>query len=388
MNPMTLIVRQTWAQVVDAYRELSARRLFWLSLIISLVVVVFFAMFDFNQQGMKILGWQIPLTFFNTNIISREAFFKLLFSTFGFGVWLSWAAMALALISTAHVFPDFVASGSIELTLSKPLGRLRAFLVKYVLALMFVGVQVVVFTLASITVIGLRTGTWVWDFLLAVPIMMLIFSYLFCVSVLVGVITRSALTALLAAGIIWLLAFVVHLVETAGLLRGRMQWEAGQIAMVDGVKSRADKVRELDALLASQQPPSADTQSERERAAAELAEWEESFKDVSENVQSLTTAHNIIFGIKMFLPKTNETFDLLNRVLFRDDELTQLANARPVRERDTRWIGKVRVSNRAIDRELRERLAQRDEWWIIGTSGAFQIIVLGTAAWIFCRRDF
>ena len=30
----------------------------------------------------------------------------------------------------------------------------------------------------------------------------------------------------------------------------------------------------------------------------------------------------------------------------------------------------------------------RDAWWALGTSGGFQVVVLGLAAWIFARRDF
>jgi hypothetical protein len=41
-----------------------------------------------------------------------------------------------------------------------------------------------------------------------------------------------------------------------------------------------------------------------------------------------------------------------------------------------------------VQREMLEELRSRSVWWVVGTSLAFEAIVLLIAAWIFCRRDY
>ena len=187
---------QTLAIFLDAYRELNARKMFWISLGIALLVVSSFALIGINEEGVTFLWWPLPHDLINTTVISRKTFYIGLFSIIGLNLWLGWASTILALVSTASLLPDFVSSGSIECMLSKPIGRVRLFLTKYCAGLLFVVLQALVFTLAAIIVIGVRSNEWIWGLLLAVPVVTLFFSYLYSASALVGVWTRSTLAAL------------------------------------------------------------------------------------------------------------------------------------------------------------------------------------------------
>ena len=41
------------------------------------------------------------------------------------------------------------------------------------------------------------------------------------------------------------------------------------------------------------------------------------------------------------------------------------------------------------DGEIRAEIRSRSVGWVVGTSvGGFEVVVLGLAAWIFCRRDY
>lgn len=380
-------LRQTAALLFDAYRELSARRLFWISLAVSLLVVAFFAMFDINERGLLIFGYQTPLTFFNTSFISKPLFYKLLFYTFGFGIWLSWASMALALISTSHVFPDLVSSGSIELCLSKPIGRVRLFLTKYVLALLFVAIQVTVFSIAAFLVIGVRGGEWEYRLFYGVPLIVLIFSYLYSVCVLVGVLTRSSMTALLVTGGVWLIAFIVHVIETQALLTNRLYYEQAVVMHTEGLAARREDLLRLSAPPPDGAAPDPALGEQRRLAAERVQEWQEALVDAQDNQQTLTTAWRITFALKAFMPKTNETLDMLQYVLFEPGELDAIAERAP-RERSTRQIGKTRVPAALVFRAQRRELAERDTWWVLGTSIAFEVAILAIAAWTFSRRDF
>jgi hypothetical protein len=49
---------------------------------------------------------------------------------------------------------------------------------------------------------------------------------------------------------------------------------------------------------------------------------------------------------------------------------------------------KVRMDDPEVAREAVDVLADRPVSWVLGTSVAFEAVVLGISAWIFCRRDF
>ena len=57
------------AILIDTYRELSSRRLFWLSMGLSALVVLAFAVIGINEKGMSILTWTIELPLLNTLIL-------------------------------------------------------------------------------------------------------------------------------------------------------------------------------------------------------------------------------------------------------------------------------------------------------------------------------
>lgn len=209
----SLVGRQSLAMLLDAYRELSARKLFWLSMMLSGIVVIAFAIIGINENGVTLLGYEVGLPFFNTNLIAPATFYKLVFQSLGVQIWLTWAATILALVSTAGMIPEFIASGAIETTLSKPISRLRLFLTKYLTSLLFVALQVTVFTFCSFMVIGFRGGSWEFGLFLAIPIVLTVFSYLYCICALLGLLTRSAIAALLLTVLVWFSIFIVDAAE-------------------------------------------------------------------------------------------------------------------------------------------------------------------------------
>ena len=93
-----------------------------------------------------------------------------IFSDFIVAVWLSWIAIILALISTCTIFPDFLAGGAIDLVLSKPIHRATMFGMKFVMSLLFVILQVLMFCTGIFLCIGLRLGEWNWMIFAAVPV--------------------------------------------------------------------------------------------------------------------------------------------------------------------------------------------------------------------------
>lgn len=381
------MIRQTWAIFFDAYRELNHKKMFWISLVISLLVVASFAMVGINEQGITVLWFELPL-FINSQIISQATFYKFIFSAFGVDTWLGLAAMALALISTASVMPDFVSAGSIEMTLSRPISRLRLFLTKYITAMLFVFLQVLVFSLAAVLVIGLRGGEWLFSILWAVPLVTLMFSYLYSISVLVGIITRSSVTALVTVAICWVLIGLLNTVEIS-LLQNRV---GDEVLLRQTTRKLAD--REVQYQRESER---AVEKVENARTPEQLALLKTALEKVrSDHAQQTATLatkvkwHNIFYSIKLATPKNGETLGLLKQILVAQADMDGFFNA--ANDQSSAGNRGMRARYAGLDgtimKETDQRIRDRGWLYVLGTSLLFELLLVGIAARIFCKRDF
>lgn len=375
-------MNQTLALLLDAYRELNAKRMFWIVLVISGLVVLAFCMIGVTNdpnaysQHITLMGVRTPLP----ALLSRAAMFKLAFTSLGIKLWLTWVAMILAIISTSSMFPDLMTGGSIDLYLCKPISRLRLFLTKYAAGLLFVGLQVTAFSAASFVVIGWRGGSWEPRIFLAVPLVVSTFSYLWCLSVLLGVKTRSTLAAALLTMIAWLLIAGVDQTETVLLM---VKTHSRQVVDGYGIRLKTTEAQAKAARisLAATQPTTQETdhltnlETRWHRVQAERAVDAKTLKDVS-------MIHTIAYRLKTMLPKTRETNELLDRSLLSRDELHELDENQDQRRRGPAWTAPE------VFAEAKETIRSRSVGWIMGTSFIFELVVMALAARSFCRRDF
>jgi ABC-type transport system involved in multi-copper enzyme maturation permease subunit len=106
-------------------------------------------------------------------------------------------ALIISVVITAFFVPNLLRKGSIDLLISKPIGRLQLLVYKYVGGLTFI------FLIATVAVggvwlaTGVRSGSWDPSFLLVIPVLTFSFAILYAVSVVVAVYTRSAIAAIL-----------------------------------------------------------------------------------------------------------------------------------------------------------------------------------------------
>ena len=107
---------QTLAIFHEAYRGLRARKMFWIVLFLSLFVVLVFACVGVNENGLTLLVWDLHFGP-TTNEFPPAMLYKTMFVSLGIGIWLTWIAAILALISTAGIFPNFIAKGAIDLVI-------------------------------------------------------------------------------------------------------------------------------------------------------------------------------------------------------------------------------------------------------------------------------
>jgi len=359
-------VTQTLAIFYEAYRNLNSKKLFWIVLALSGLSVAAFACVGINEGGVKILVWQIDSEQVNSQVMPPGAFYKFIFVQFGIGLWLSWIAAILALISTGGIFPDLITSGSIDLFVSKPISRLRLFITEYVAGLLFVTLQVTVFSLASFLVIGLRGGAWEPGLFVAIPVVVCFFSYLFAVCVLLGVLTRSTVAALLLTLLFWFFVWAIGTAENTVLMFKTMNQEGVSFS-------------ELQAESAANRPK-VEAAPDHAEAAAPAEPPEPAAGEKPEGSQALDVAHRILYGVKTVLPKTTETIALLERWLVNLAELPQQAQQGGNAQQQQRI--------HAVQQELVEAIRGRSVGWVVGTSLGFELVVLAAAAWLFCRRDY
>ena len=236
---------QTLALLHAAYRELNARKLFWITLGLSGIVIIAMAALGLNEQGLTILWWQFDLAFLNTQFMPVDVFYKLIFAELVVPYWLAWIATILGLVSTSSIFPDMVSGGSIDVLLSKPISRARLFLTRYLTGLLFMGLQVTVFATLAFLVIGIRGGAWEPWIFISIPLVLLFFSYLFCICALLGLLTRSTIASLLVTMLFWFFIFGVNSGEAitmAGMTANEISSEQSQGDLDEAEQHRDGRV--------------------------------------------------------------------------------------------------------------------------------------------------
>ena len=157
---MTTALRQTVAMFVDAYRELAAGKLFWITLVLSTIVAAAFAAVGIDEKGMTALWFRLDFIPVNSETFPPDLLYKFLFFQLGMNVWLAWIATILGLVTTAGIIPSLVSSGVIDSMVAKPISRTRLFLTRYATGLLFAALQVGLFTTAAFLVLGIRGGEW------------------------------------------------------------------------------------------------------------------------------------------------------------------------------------------------------------------------------------
>ncbi len=197
---------QFWALVVDSFRESLDRKIFWVMVAVTLIIAAAMVCVGFEDDHVSFLFgmWEVQTDHYSrlsglgrSNIVGLVVYLLM-------DLFLGWAGVVLMLIATAGVFPALLARGVIDVLLSKPISRQRLFMYKYLASMVFVLVQATLFVGVTFVIMGVRWGVWVPGYLLSIPLLVLLFSYVYCVSVLVAVRTRSTVAAILLSIGAWI----------------------------------------------------------------------------------------------------------------------------------------------------------------------------------------
>jgi hypothetical protein len=222
-------------------------------------------------------------------------------------------------------------------------------------------------------VMGIRAHEWRPSLFLAIPLVVAIFSYLFAFSVLLGVWSRSSIAAILLTVVLWLFFAIVQWTEP-GLL-------GMQLTLEQSVKRAEQRIALAERQGESGNPfvHQMDTidRNELETNKQNLSRWR--------------LFHNIFYYTELFIPKTTETKDLLDRSIMTDRDLAAARDARQPNDggRDAPGpFGTSREDRQAAATEVQAQIMARSPLKIVGSSLIIEAVVLAFAAWIFCRRDY
>lgn len=349
------------ALLLDSYRELNSRKMFWIILMLSGLFVLVYGSIGFTESGVSMFFglWEIESPYLTADSPLSRTLYRAIFSSFVVAGWLAWVATILALISTASIFPEFLAGGSIDLVLCRPVRRVSLFFMKYISSLLFVALQVSIVCVGAFLCMGLRLGDWDWKLFLAIPIVLLFFSYLFSICVLVGVWTRSTLAALLLTMLAWFSFYALNQTE----------------AIVSSIQAR------LEVQLEHIEHP-------------EDGEGPEPFSmqtpsELRENIESLDKWRRRVRLAKAPLPKTDLTIEQLNRVLLRETDITLMdIFAGNIQMNDKGEFVPRRDPEREVMARTMKRYTDASTVYVLGSSLAFEAVMLALACWIFVRRDY
>ena len=383
-----MIVMQTKALFIDAYRELNAKKLFWITMALTVLFALILATLGIDKEGISFLSFDISFIPLNSDIVEPKYFYLAVFSYLGIGVWLTWIATILAIISTSGIIPDLVTEGVIECMLARPISRVRLFLTKYSTGLMFVALQVSAFAILSMLIIWIRGGHFEPRILLAIPIVVSFYSFLYCVTAFIGLISKSTMTAMLITGLFWASLFVINLGESIII-----QFEESTKLFVEGRQERIDLARTNTIKLIQRAQESDDSDATSYQPSEEeiqtqnpfLSQLESDLEEDRKDLQALERWSTAIYAVKTIVPKTNETIDLLNRELISDDAFSSEPEA------DESLIdprAEINIDRQELSQNMNARYRERSVWWVLGTSFIFEGFVLSLCCWRFSRRDF
>ena len=328
-------MRQFLAILNDSFRLLRARTLFWISLGVSAFAAIIYLSIGFDENGISLAFglFTFDAEFAKKGSKGAELLYYGMFSNAIVGIWLTWIATILALISCAPVFPEFMEEGSAGVALSKPLSRPLLFLYKFIGGLLFMGIQVTLFVVIVFIAIKLRLGVWNPSVFWSVPIVLLVFSYLYAVMVWLGIKTRSVMASVLLTLLFWLVSFLVLFAESI----------THQAVLTD-----------------------------KGFLGESLTE---------EGVEGYRKANKMFRVPYAVLPKTSETVGLLDRlIVVGDGDVLGKATIDA--------MGKGGVISGDDGEVFKEDLDRHSPLYVIGTSVLFEVVVLLLAMRAFCRRDF
>lgn len=187
------------ANIEDVMREAAARWTLIAYFFLSSLFIIIFAsainldIVDGALAGAKLFGQEVEDL--NDSKISIEKL-VLGFET-GFSVFLYFICTFLAIFATAHLVPRMQEKGTVDLYLSRPVGRVKLLLSRYIAGLILAFSNVIYLVGTIWLIVWWKTGVANPRFLLGGTIIFLVIAVLLAFAFLIGVITSSTAVSIM-----------------------------------------------------------------------------------------------------------------------------------------------------------------------------------------------
>lgn len=208
------------------------------------------------RGGVSVRGWPHTVTmFFGAVTLTRETNLGLILYVIedqiinGLG---GFIALLLSVIITASFIPNLLRKGSIDLIISKPIGRMTLLAYKYIGGLIFILI-ITTFTIGGVWLaLALRSGYWNPAFLVVIPLLTFTFAILYAVSTLVATLSRSAMASIIVTLIFMLFLYIVGQVKTISdnvkKLNTSNNIPAWVVTTIDTLNNALPRYKDLDKL--------------------------------------------------------------------------------------------------------------------------------------------
>jgi len=190
---------QTLALVRDTFRESFARKIFWGFFGCSTALILFFVLalnIDLVEGAMaaiSIFGKEVD----GGQLMNVERMVRRILGIVA--AFLFTAGLFLSVLASAGLIPTMFEPGRIELLLSKPVSRARLLAGRYLGTLAVIGANMIYLVLGVWLVLGIKTGIWNTNFLLAAAVALFAFAVMLTVVLVVAVLSNSAVLATMVA---------------------------------------------------------------------------------------------------------------------------------------------------------------------------------------------
>jgi ABC-type transport system involved in multi-copper enzyme maturation permease subunit len=250
----------------------------------------------------------------------------------------------ISIIITAFFIPNMLRKGTIDLLVVKPIHRTTLLIYKYVGGLTFIFLNTAVAVGGVWLALSIRSGVWAPGFLWMIPILTFSFAILYAVSALFGVLTRSAIVAILITICAW---FGLWIVSVA------YDFVEADKKMAERANKEAERAEAEEKKAGKKKPAPGDEPVEDHDGPRR-----------SRKPMSPAWFANSVRAIHFVLPRRGDLSTLTSRLLLRDLLTANQIKAQKIEDTSVSWPESLSVSL------------------------VFIAIFLGLACWRFATKDY
>jgi ABC-type transport system involved in multi-copper enzyme maturation permease subunit len=175
-----------WAIIENTIKEGMAKRIIHIIFILTTIIIFFFLLaLSATEDAMYLFGEEI-------NELPEQAVRE---AEAGIIAFFYQFAFMIGVFAVAGFYPTMQDPGTIDLLLSRPMSRFNIFLAKFLGCCLLVLALVSYLVLGSWLVIYFKTGFAYTEYLITIPIFMLIFFAFMSFAALIGILSKNTISA-------------------------------------------------------------------------------------------------------------------------------------------------------------------------------------------------